>query len=113
MIAACARTTQVAGQPNVYKPGKDVTTPVLVHEVKPNYTREAMQAKIQGGIKLEAIVLKDGTVGDVKVLQSLDTVHGLDDEAVKTMKQWRFKPGTKDNKPVDVQVEVEMTFTLK
>jgi TonB family protein len=113
MIAACARTTQVAGQPNVYTPGKDVTTPVLVHEVKPNYTREAMQAKIQGGIKLEAIVLKDGTVGDVKVLQSLDTVHGLDEEAIKTMKQWRFKPGTKDNKPVDVQVEVEMTFTLK
>jgi len=43
----------------------------------------------------------------------LDTQHGLDDEAVKALKQWRFSPGTKDGKPVPVVVELEMTFTLR
>jgi bla regulator protein BlaR1 len=103
----------VQNKEEVYKPSKDVTKPSLVKETKPKYTKEAMQAKIQGNVKLEAVVLKDGKVGDVKIVKSLDTVHGLDDEAVKAMKQWEFTPGTKDKKPVAVQIEVEMTFTLK
>ena len=39
--------------------------------------------------------------------RSLDTVHGLDNEAVKTVKLWRFQPGTKDGKPVPVRVAIE------
>jgi protein TonB len=58
-------------------------------------------------------VLDDGTVGDVTVSRSLDSVHGLDEQAVKAMKQWLFDPGKKDGKAVRVRVTVEMTFTLK
>jgi len=97
----------------VEKPGDGVTVPRIVREVKPQYTIEAKKAKIQGSVWLQAVVLKDGTVGDVTVTKSLDTVYGLDDEAVKALKQWLFAPGTKDQQPVAVQVEVEMTFTLK
>jgi TonB family protein len=96
-----------------YRPGEGVTKPVLVKETKPSYTPEAMRAKIQGQVLLQAIILADGRVGDVKVTKSLDTVHGLDKQAVDALKQWRFKPGTKDKKPVPVQVEIEMVFTLK
>jgi periplasmic protein TonB len=85
----------------------------LVHEIKPSYTAAAMRAQIQGRIVLEAVVLESGAVGDVKVIRSLDAVHGLDDESVKALKQWRFEPGTKDKKPVAVLVEVEMRFTLR
>ena len=74
---------------------------------------EAMGARIQGNVRLEAVVLTTGEVGDVEVTQSLDTVYGLDDEAVKAIRQWRFEPGTKDGKAVAVRVEVEMTFKLK
>lgn len=95
------------------KPGDGVTVPRIIREVKPQYTIEAKRAKIQGSVWLQAVVLKDGSVGDVTVTKSLDTVYGLDDEAVKAMKQWLFSPGTKDEKPVAVQIEVEMTFTLK
>ena len=59
------------------------------------------------------MVLSDGTVGDVKVTQSLDSIYGLDANAVKAMKLWQFKPGTKDGKPVAVRVGVSMNFTLK
>jgi TonB family protein len=97
----------------VYRPGNGVTQPKLLHEVKPVYTLEAKQAGIQGVVWLEAVVLDTGLVEEVTITHSLDTEYGLDDEAVKALKQWRFAPGTKDNKPVSVRVEVEMSFRLK
>jgi len=55
--------------------------------------------------------MDDGTVGDVAVARPLD--EGLDAEAVSAMKQWQFRPGTKDRKPVAVRVMCELRFTLK
>jgi protein TonB len=97
----------------VYQPGDGVTMPVIVREVKPEYTSEARKARIQGTVTLDVVVVEDGTVGEVKVTRSLDEEYGLDEQAVKAVKQWRFKPGTRDGKPVPVRVSVEMTFTLK
>ena len=57
---------------------------------------------------MEAVVLTDGTVGEVHVTQPLDP--GLDEEAVKALKQWTFSPGTRDGKPVPVSVEIGMPF---
>jgi bla regulator protein BlaR1 len=106
-----------AGQPQaeqkIYEKGDGIQMPTLEYEVKPKYTPEAMQARIQGSIWLAVVVLETGNVGDVTITQSLDKEYGLDDEAVNTVKQWRFKPGTKDGKAVAVQVEIEMTFKLK
>lgn len=102
-----------AAQDQVYKPGNGVTLPAVVHEVKPEYTSAAKSAGIRGSVFLKVVVASDGTVGDVQVTQSLDTEYGLDEQAVKAMKQWEFRPGTKDGKAVPVEVAVEMTFTLK
>jgi TonB family protein len=62
---------------------------------------------------LECIVLADGTVGNVEVLRSLDPTFGLDQEAIKAAKQWRFDPGTRFGEPVAVLVTIELTFTLR
>jgi TonB family protein len=97
----------------VYKVGDDVTLPVVAHEVKPDYTPEAMQQKIQGNVILRIVVLDSGDVGEVHVEHSLDAEYGLDRQAVLAAKQWRFKPGMKDGKAVAVQVHVQMTFRLK
>jgi TonB family protein len=97
----------------VYKPGNGISLPVVVKEVKPSYTDEAKAAGIRGSVWLRVVVQADGLVGDVQVTRSLDQEYGLDNEAVKAAKQWEFKPGTKDGKPVAVEVTVEMTFTLK
>jgi len=99
--------------PQVYPPGNGVTLPSVVKEVRPEYTQAAKAAQIQGTVLLQSVVLADGTIGDVSVTRSLDSKLGLDEEAVKAMKQWQFKPGTKDGKPVAVRVQVESTFTLK
>ena len=111
-VAAALIVSAGAQERQIYKPGKDgVKAPVLVKEVKPSYTEDAKARGVQGRVEMSAVVLADGTVGDVTVKTSLDP--DLDQQAVIALKQWRFRPGTKDDKPVDVQCDVEMTFTLK
>ena len=99
--------------PGVFRPGIDVTLPKQVKNVYPRFPPDAVQAKVQGLVGREAVVLPDGTVGDVRVVRSLDKRYGVDDEAVKALKQWQFTPGTnKDGVSVPVVVEVEMTFSV-
>jgi protein TonB len=96
-----------------YRPGNGVTVPRLLHEVKPSYTSDAMRAKVQGTVLIECVVRPDGGVSDVRVVRSLDPTFGLDQEAVKAARQWRFLPGTRLGEPVPVLVTIELTFTLR
>jgi protein TonB len=96
-----------------YRPGAGITLPRVLREVKPAYTADAMRAKVQGTVLLECIVMPDGTVGEAKVTRSLDSVFGLDQEAIKAARQWRFAPGMRQGEPVPVIVTIELTFTLR
>ena len=96
-----------------YRPGAGIVLPEVLKEVKPAYTAEAMRAKVQGVVWLECIVMPDGTVGDVRITKSLDAVFGLDQEAIKAARQWRFKPGMRQGLPVPVIITIELTFTLR
>jgi len=87
--------------------------PVPIHQERPQYTQAALAAQIEGQVLLETTVLSDGSVGDVKVVRSLDSELGLDQEAVKALKLWTWKPGTRGSQPSSVTVQIEMTFTLK
>jgi len=97
----------------VYRPGSGIVNPRILREVKPQYTADAMRAKVQGTVLLECVVLADGTVGRVDVVRSLDPTFGLDLEAVKAARQWQFQPGTRFGEPVNVLVTIELTFTLR
>ncbi|HZI80620.1 MAG TPA: TonB family protein [Vicinamibacterales bacterium] len=90
-----------------------VVLPALLTEVKPQYTAAAMQARIQGDVELELVVRADGTVDSVTITKSLDPVHGLDNAAIEAAELWTFKPGTKDGRPADVLLHLNMRFTLK
>jgi protein TonB len=90
-----------------------VQLPRPIREVKPQYTADAMRAKVQGVVLLECVVLPDGTVGKVEVIRSLDSTFGLDQEAIKAARQWRFAPGTRFGEPVAVLVTIELQFTLR
>ena len=93
--------------------GNGVTMPSVLTEVKPSYTAEAMRAKVQGAVTVEAVVREDGSVGHVRVVRSLDRTFGLDEEALKAVKHWRFRPGKRQGQSVAVLVEIELTFTLR
>jgi protein TonB len=97
----------------VYRLGTGINSPVPIYSPKPAYTSDAMRAKVQGIVLLECIVRPDGTVTDVQVLRSLDPTFGLDQEAIKAAKQWRFAPGTRLGEPVPVLVTIELQFTLR
>ena len=112
MLFSVASEMTLAAQ-DVFTTKDGVTLPVTVRSVKPEYTAAAMQAQIEGRVLLDVVVLTDGKVGEVTVNDSLDMEHGLDTRAVEAARQWLFKPGTKDGKPVAVRVALEMTFTLK
>lgn len=96
-----------------YRPGNGVTLPRVLFEKKPAYTADAMRAKVQGTVLLECVVLPDGTVGEVDIIRSLDSTFGLDQEAVKAARQWRFQPGMRFGEPVSVLVTIELQFTLR
>ena len=94
-----------------YRPGSGVTPPQLLKEVRANYTEEARRANVAGEVVLEIIVRRDGTVGDVKILERLGS--GLDQRAVEAVRQWRFAPARLKGVPVDVVVEVAVEFKLR
>lgn len=96
---------------DVYEPGNGVTMPSPTERVNPDYTTDARRRKIEGTVLLTCVVRPDFTVSDVAVVRSLDA--GLDEEAVKALKQWRFSPGRRNGRFVPVRVNVQMTFTLQ
>jgi TonB family protein len=65
-----------------YQTRPPITYPVLVKNVAPVYPAAAKTAGLEGDVELEAIVKADGTIGDVRVIKSLDAVMGCDDAAV-------------------------------
>jgi TonB family protein len=105
------RSTRPFGEGTERVCGDGATEPVPIREVKPQYTMDAMRAFIQGTIFLEAVVDVDGRVTDVRPVYGLEP--GLDREAARALRQWKFKPALKDGKPVATVVSVEMTFRLK
>ena len=99
----------VNGVVGLYAPGDGVKEPVLAEWTSPDYTAEAKRAGVVGIVVLQAIIRKNGTVTDVKVVKGLG--FGLDESAVKTVaEKWRFKPGTHNGEPVDVISTIKIGF---
>jgi TonB family protein len=96
-----------------YRPGSGVSTPRVLVEVKPEYTADAMRARIQGAVWIQCVVQTSGQCTDVQVIRPLDPTFGLDQQAIAAARQWRFAPGTLRGEPVPVLVTIELTFTLR
>ncbi|HME00250.1 MAG TPA: energy transducer TonB [Terriglobia bacterium] len=95
---------------HVPTPGHNDTPPIALPHEEPPYTEEARKAKLQGTVALWVIVDREGKVSDVQIARPLGL--GLDDQAVETVRKWRFKPATRDGVPVQVRVSVETTYRM-
>ncbi len=94
-----------------YVVGNGVKAPVVLFQPLPAYTEEARKARAEGIVLIQAIIRKDGTVDSFKVLRGLG--YGLDESAINTIAtKWRFRPGTFNGSPVDVQANIEVSFRL-
>jgi TonB family protein len=97
----------------VYELNDAITAPVPILAPKPGYPEAARRAKIQAVVRLQCVILPNGGCADPTVLRSLDKVHGVDEEAVRTMRRWRFKPALLDREPVPVRISVDMKCALR
>jgi periplasmic protein TonB len=86
------------------------TRPILIHKVEPEYTQDALDAKLQGVVILSFVVGTDGVSSDIKLVRGLG--KGLDEKAIECLKSWRFKPATLHGEPVPEKASVEMNFRL-
>jgi TonB family protein len=89
---------------------KGVVKPLPIFKPEPPYTKEAKDAKVQGTVILKIVVDAQGNVSEAKVTKSLE--KSLDESAVNTVKTWKFKPATKNGKPVSCRPWVEVSFKL-
>lgn len=93
-----------------YRIGGDVSAPILVAKVEPEYSEEARKAKYSGTVLLSIIVGIDGLPRNVHVVRPLGL--GLDEKAIEAVMKWRFRPGMKGGKPVPTAAQVEVNFRL-
>jgi protein TonB len=70
-----------------------------------------MNDKVEGTVILYAIIRADGSITDVKVLNSVN--ERLDESAIAALHRWRFHPGSKENQDVDVEAVVQVPFKVK
>jgi protein TonB len=96
-----------------YQVGNGVTRPIEVRKGVPQYTSDAMRARIQGAVIVECVVQTSGMCSDLRVVRPLEPSFGLNDEAMKAARQWRFRPGTRMGEPVPVVVNLEVEFVLR
>lgn len=97
----------------IYQPGSVDSQLVAIRQVKPNFTPDAMRARLQGTATVECIIDTEGAPRDCHIIRSLDGRFGLDEEAIKAAAQWRFSRSTFKGKPVQVRVAIEMVFSLR
>lgn len=98
----------------IYQPGSGALPPIALNSPKPMYTPDAMLRRIQGDVTLSCIVLKTGDMGNCNVTKSLDgNQFGLDNEAIKAARRYKFKPATFKGEPVAMQVNIILTFTMR
>jgi len=86
-----------------------VSQGLLIHKVVPQYPALAKQARIQGAVVLQALIGKDGTVTNLRVISGHPM---LTNAALDAVKEWRYKPYYLNGEPVEVETTINVNFTL-
>jgi len=89
------------------KPG-ELIAPEATRKVDPAYPIELMRRNVQGTVTLRAVIRSDGSVGDVRVLRSVD--DNLDEYACAALAHWRFRPAMKNGSAIDLEAVVMIPF---
>ncbi len=90
----------------------DRKDPVVIFKGNLVYPPSAVEAGVEGVVKLEVLVTEDGKVAEAKVAKS-SRDRRLDAAAVEFVKGWRYKPAVQDGKPRGVWTHAVVTFELK
>ena len=89
--------------------GGNVRPPLLIHEVKPGYPKIAVMARIQGTVKIEAVIARDGTIRDARVVSGPPLLVAA---ALDAVRQWRYRATILNDEAVEVALALDVNFTL-
>jgi TonB family protein len=90
--------------------GGEVTRRKIISQSRPHYPQEAKAAHVEGTVRMDVLVGRDGAVMDVEV-KSGDPL--LTDAAVNAVRKWRYQPTLLNGQPVEVVSEVDVNFKLR
>jgi protein TonB len=97
--------------PDVYQPGGEVRSAVVLHRVDPEYPRTALLARLAGLVVVECIIDSEGHVRDAHIVRSSFSI--FDEPALTALRQWKFAPGSLRGRPVDTWFELTVSFRPK
>ena len=87
-----------------------VSAPVLLYKTEPEYSEDARKAKIQGVVVLAAEVGPDGYLTNIRIVRPLGL--GLEEEAIRAVARWRFKPAMQNGRAVSSSVTIEVNLRV-
>jgi TonB family protein len=89
---------------------EELSSPVAMRKIDPQYTPSAVRDRIEGTVMLAAHILRDGRVSNVHVMRGVDP--RLDSSAMEALTEWEFVPAKRKGVPVDLEVLVQIPFRL-
>jgi TonB family protein len=91
--------------------GGNILAPRKLVDVKPEYPENLKTAQVGGVVVMEAVIGTDGTIKDVQVTSSPDP--DLGNAAVEAVRQWQFSSTLLNCTPIDVRMQVTVTFRIQ
>jgi protein TonB len=96
-------------QPMRIRVGGVVISAKLIYQPKLEYPELARMARTEGAVELEAVIGKDGTIEELKLLRGNPL---LVNAALEAVRQWRYQPTLLNGEPVEVVTEITVNFKL-
>lgn len=84
--------------------------PWAIQRSEPEYTKEALDAKLEGYVVLAATITVDGAAAEISVVKGLGL--GLNEKAIECLQRWRFTPAMRNGERTPVKARVEIRFKL-
>ena len=110
--AVAGSSAQSPAQDGSIKPahvGGPVLPPKIIHSVDPKYSRDPKD-DMTGTVQIYLWVDENGNPSHIKVVRGLG--HGFDESAVEAVRQYKFKPATRDGVPVKVDLYINVSFQI-
>ncbi len=92
----------------IMRPAKGIEAPRLTHKTSPKYSKEALQAHAEGSVLIGLVVDREGFPRDIRVIRAIG--FGLDERAVETVGEWRFRPARLQTEPIPVRAAAQVNF---
>ena len=108
-VLNCAQLDE--GDDPRFQRGGALSGPDLLQKVDPKYPPELIKEHVQGEVILYAIIRKDGSVDSIQLVRGLDPQ--LDRNAMEALAHWKFRPGTREGKPIDMETVAHIPFRYR